>query len=281
MLLDQLFRNAGGGAPVRFEVFVKMLKGVAHTKYGDHDSMDKLCYFKLFRFGRKRKLAASAAEENDVLASLAPGAENQTAESDASAPLTPRSPALSIDSLRSLKSWEGGHHSLTSQSNGSGAHDHSPAGTPRDAAAGRSASLGRDAPESQTATMLDACAEPVRHEGSHSAPRVPRLNVRGQHSQSHGHGHDHSPAVTPRDIRGASLTPRTRTPRTPRVGGWQLPLSAELLDEQARLTQQQEAACDSLATDMAARRVAFAQERSRVEQATSPHPAPLRRAPYT
>jgi hypothetical protein len=40
-----------------------------------------------------------------------------------------------------------------------------------------------------------------------------------------------------------------------------------LQDELARLTEAQEGACDWLASDMAARRVAFAQERARVEQA--------------
>jgi hypothetical protein len=43
-LLDQLFRDAGGGQPVRFPVFLTILSGVANEKYGDdHDALEKIC----------------------------------------------------------------------------------------------------------------------------------------------------------------------------------------------------------------------------------------------
>ena len=126
-------------------------------------------------------------------------------------------------------------------------------GVEGDGAAGRSASFGRDVPESQpfaaeevlddraSASMEgaprhhplipDAYAEPARHEMSHvrqdmSSPLVPRLNVlRGQPSPPPRH--EMSLPLVSRDARGQH-SPPPRTPRTPRVGGWQLPNSAEL-----------------------------------------------------
>ncbi len=59
-LLRDLFNRAASGGRLQFEAFVSALTTVAEAKYGATDSIARLVYFKIVRFGRTA--AASAVE---------------------------------------------------------------------------------------------------------------------------------------------------------------------------------------------------------------------------
>ena len=225
ILLEQLFRDAGGGQPVRFSVFMTIIKGVADEKFGGQDALDKLAFFHLLPHGRKRhlRLPPQSQRSNDPSATLGD-------ESPGMQPISPRVLAQDTESAA--------HRSPSRRESLAGSH-----GTAPDAGAGR------DAPRH------------LRSPGAAGTLRVPRLSMIQQVSPRR-----ELMPPSPRTPREPSATPRSasgaRPPATPRDRVLGEDAAAALL----RIQEEERAALDALATDMAARRVAFAQERARVEE---------------